>query len=345
MKKLLLVTILAAAIVSGYTMYYSFNNFHRARNEAMPMPELNVFTHSSFMAPTGPGPEIAALFEPKCLCKIIFHDAGSGGLLLQKLLLPGQVRADVVIGLDQLLLKQAEIEVKWRNVSLPVRDWQNVVKNNTYAHFIPYDWAPLVFIVRGMPPKANSIRDFIELADKKSLVLPSPSLSTPGRQFLYWLFTFHSDDEYKKLLEGIAPKIALTGADWSQSYGLFRKGQGQFGLTYLTSLAYHWGEEKDRSYQPIIFKEAHPAQIEYAGVPDSCLSCGLAQRFTEFLTSEESQKLIMTKNYMLPVINKVTAGTIFAELPEVPVLSAQPMDAFLDAEKEILRLWQNALKR
>jgi thiamine transport system substrate-binding protein len=89
--------------------------------------------------------------------------------------------------------------------------------------------------------------------------------------------------------------------------------------TYLTSLAFHWGTQNDRGFQPLIFPEGHPVQVEMAAIPENCHACALGEKLLRTLLEPASQELLMKRNFMMPVVRGIEAGTIFAELPRVKV--------------------------
>jgi thiamine transport system substrate-binding protein len=66
-------------------------------------------------------------------------------------------------------------------------------------------------------------------------------------------------------------------------------------------------------------------QVEYLGIPANCGECELAEKFALFFLDSEVQKIIMQKNFMLPVRADVKAGTVFAELPELKLRPFKPL--------------------
>jgi thiamine transport system substrate-binding protein len=165
--------------------------------------------------------------------------------------------------------------------------------------------------------------NFRDLLDKRfvgQIALQDPHLSSAGLQFLNWVQTTQSS-KTEEFLRALAPNVANVAPSWSFSYGLFKKQQVQLVFSYLTSLAFHWGFENDRGYQAVNFPEGHPVQVEFSGVLKSCKECELAVEFVQSLSDSDSQKLIMQKNFMLPVLSEVTQGTIYEELPKLKVLN------------------------
>jgi thiamine transport system substrate-binding protein len=105
---------------------------------------------------------------------------------------------------------------------------------------------------------------------------------------------------------------------------LFAKKQVAFVFSYVTSLAFHWGIQKNRGYEIASFPEGHPVHVELAAVPATCRECDFALEFVRGLATPANQSLIMRKNFMLPVLNGIENGTVFAELPNLKIREINP---------------------
>ena len=71
-----------------------------------------VYTHDSFTAKHGMGPEIFPAFEKLCQCKVRVQSVGDAAQLLSRLSLDeqqGKKNAQVIVGLDEHLFKKAQI--------------------------------------------------------------------------------------------------------------------------------------------------------------------------------------------------------------------------------------------
>lgn len=192
---------------------------------------------------------------------------------------------------------------------------------------MPYDWSPLSFVYRKSDEPVPQAFD--ELADPrfaKQFALQDPRSSTPGMQFYHWVKAVKGAQS-QAFLKKFKPNVNSISPSWAFSYGLFKKEQTRFVFSYLTSLAFHWGVENNRDYRVLIFSEGHPVQVEFMAVPKSCRECALAEDFVRGLLTPEAQKIIMEKNFMLPVIDGLEEGTVFAELP---VLKTVPTPADKD---------------
>lgn len=297
---------------------------------------VRVLSYSSFLNAWGPGPEIAKRFSAETGIEVELLDAGDAGLILKKMEL---FSSDVVIGLDQISTLQARSERKWR-------EFQSVPDDLQFREpeFLPFDWGPLTFIYRkGEVEPPQSFEDLLKSSYKNAISLQDPRTSTPGLQFLFWVLDEMGEDEGFEYLAKLKPNVHSVSASWSSAYGLFTKRHSKLTFSYLTSPVYHWIEENDKSYQSASFTSGHPVQIEYAAVPESCMNCEAGEQFALFLIRPEIQKIIMEKNYMLPVVNLVAHGTLFEannQLPELKLRQWKSLPHLLQKRDALFERWR-----
>lgn len=307
------------------------------KNPAAEAKIVRVLAYSAFINSWGPGPEIAKAFEADTGLKVEFQEGGDAGVLLKKLeLFP----ADVVIGFDQLSLANARATRPWRG--LPDDVSSIVFKDPSWktTDFLAFDWSPLAFVLREgeiKPPQALS--DLLDSRFKGAIAVQDPRTSSPGLQLFFWVLDSMGVDDGFKFLSKLKPNLHSVSANWSTAYGFFSKKQAKLAFSYLTSPVYHRVQEKDSTYQAAVFESGHPVQVEYAGVPDACRNCDGAQSFLRFLLKPETQKIIMEKNVMLPVIDSVRSGE-FASVPEVKILPADQFLSLMERKDEFLGRWQ-----
>ena len=178
----------------------------------------------------------------------------------------------------------------------------------------------------------------------KKISFPEPRTSTLGLQFYYWMYSQASSMEnLKSLLKKLKNTIYGSLSSWSLSYGLFQKNHVDMSLSYLTSLIYHHKEQRDTRYKFAYFKEGHPYQVEFAGIPASCVNCNLAQDFVLFLTKPPVQKILLETHYMLPVIKNFNTQD-FLQLRLPKLISYKRLEEFLDKKQQLLKMWQEVLE-
>lgn len=289
------------------------------------VPTLRVFGYASFTGRYGPGPQLKETFEKTCQCKVEFIEGSDSGILLQRLKIEGEtLGADLIIGLDQFDLEKALKEQKWRQLKLGRLDVYDPVKPAlTNGFFVPFDWGIMAFVARkgelGHVP--TTLDDLLSSELTRKISLQDPRTSSPGLQFLYWVLQSKGEQEGFIYLKNIMKQAHSFSPSWSTAYGLFTKKQTKLAFSYLTSPLYHEREEKNTSYVALKFKEPHPVQFEYVGIPEICKNCDLAEQFINLMLSNPGQKIIMEKNYMFPVMKGIREKTPFDIGSDVNIVS------------------------
>lgn len=307
-------------------------------------PVLRVFGYASFTGQWGPGPSLKAQFEKDCGCQVQYIEGSDSGILLQRLKLEGEsLGADLVIGLDQFDLQKALAEQKWREFNISGLDAYDEVKpalQNNY--FVPFDWGVIAFVVRkneiAKPPQ--SLDELLIPELKRKISLQDPRTSSPGLQFLYWVIRAKGEEEGFKFIQKMMEQVHSFSPSWSTAYGLFTKKQSKATLSYVTSPIYHQVEEKNNDFVALEFKEGHPIQFEFVGIPASCRNCELAEKFVNLMLSDEGQKTIMQKNFMFPIVKNVKEGTPFAEIPQFKTLNDFQIPSAQEVER-LLKKWSD----
>lgn len=261
---------------------------------------LTIYTYESFTAEWGPGPKVKAAFEETCACKVEFVSLGDGVALLTRLRMEGeQTKADIVLGLDNNLLKEA------RDTGLLVEhgiDTGAVTIPGGFSDpvFVPYDYGhfAIIYDTESVKTVPGSLRELVEGNADEKLVIQDPRTSTPGLGMLIWMKSVYGDrapEAWAKLKN----RILTVTPGWSESYGLFTKGEAQMVLSYTTSPAYHMIAEQENRYQAAEFSDGHPIQIEVAAMTKSA-EPELARDFLKFMISPAFQDIIPETNWMMP---------------------------------------------
>jgi len=315
--------------------------FYLALLNPLGPPVLKILTYSSFAGAYGPGRLLKAEFEKICDCRVQWFLSEDSTLLSQRFhLLP---ETDMVLGWDQITKLSARTE-SWQNLSF-LQD--RILNSKPFEEssfkadfFIPFDWSPIGFLSRDSVQKKqlSNLEDLKKFSGRFSI--PEPRTSNLGLQFYYWLYESLSGDlqELSHYLKQIRPQLYGPAPSWSLAYGLFRKGQTDLGFSYLSSLLYHQKEEPEQKYFFLVFESPHPYQVEFFSISKKAKNKDLAARFARLLLSEKGQKILMDKNYMLPV----SIAYDFEQKPSF--LSYRLLEEFITQKKELLDLWKNSLR-
>ena len=309
--------------------------------------EVYVYSYSSLTSGVGVGKDMQVLFKEKTGCQVHLENIGDARMLLQRLKsemqIKGQVDADVVLGLDQFSVQQAYALLKWHkwdHLMLPTSQRlhqlnlsvQNLIP---FQVFVPFDWSPMTFIYNSSKTQPSQTLQELLTSDLQYSLM-DPRSSSPGFQFLVWVYNEFGEN----MLTQWVQRALMISPSWNTAYGLFVKQQTQVAFSYLTSLAYHWIEEKDKNFQAMVFENGHPYQIEFAGVVADSPRLKTALEFVRFLHLKDMQKLIMMKNYMFPVIEGVEDDTLFADLPHLNIIQNHHLQR---SESDYLQAWKQSL--
>ncbi|ELA9865720.1 thiamine ABC transporter substrate binding subunit [Vibrio parahaemolyticus] len=304
---------------------------------------LTIYTYDSFAADWGPGPKIEQAFEAKCGCDVNFVALDDGVSILNRLRLEGgNSKADIVLGLDNNLMAEAkktglltEHNVDTANTVLP-NGWSDTT-------FVPYDYGYFAFVYNkeklANPPK--SMKELVDTRDDLKVIYQDPRTSTPGQGLMLWMKSIYGDD-VTQAWQKLASKTVTVTKGWSEAYSMFLNGESDLVLSYTTSPAYHLIAENDSKFATANFSEGHYMQVEVAAKVKGSKNSELADKFMDFILSDEFQSAMPTGNWMYPVTD--------VELPKgfetlsVPSKSLSfSADEVAKMRKSWIREWQSAL--
>ena len=261
---------------------------------------LTVYTYESFTAEWGPGPVVKKNFEAECACEVDFVSVADGVALLNRLRLEGaSTKADIVLGLDTNLTAEA----KETGLFAPHGAVSGVDVPGGWSDdtFVPFDYGyfAVVYDTEKLKNPPTSLKERVEGDPNQKIAIQDPRTSTPGLGLLLWVKSVYGDqaaDAWAKL----KGRVLTVTPGWSESYGLFTKGEAPMVLSYTTSPAYHMVAEKTDRYQAASFSEGHYLQIEVAGITANGARNPLSEKFLAFMTGPGFQDAIPETNWMFP---------------------------------------------
>ena len=306
--------------------------------------KLTIYTYDSFVSEWGPGPIIEKIFEEKHNADIEFVAVDSAATLLNKVILEGDTsKADIVLGLDMNLFDLAEQSELFTThnindinnlINLPLK-WES-------NKFVPYNYGYFSFVYNeanlATPPK--SMDELINSTNAR-IVIQDPRTSTPGLGLLTWMKALYGDkarDEWKKLNK----KIISVTKGWTDAYyNFFMAGEADMVLSYTTSPAAHIMFEERYDILATTFEEGNYITIEFAGILNNSQNKDLANKFLNFMLSEEFQSVIPSTNIMYPVTNIKDLPEAFDKLDVPNFIQMDPKEINKNKEKWIDE-WLNA---
>ena len=306
--------------------------------------KLTIYTYDSFVSEWGPGPIIEKIFEEKYNADVDFVAVDSAATLLNKVILEGDTsKADIVLGLDMNLFDLAEQSELFTShnindinnlINLPLK-WES-------NKFVPYNYGYFSFVYNEAnletPPK--SMDELINSTNAR-IVIQDPRTSTPGLGLLTWMKALYGDkagDEWKKLNK----KIISVTKGWTDAYyNFFMAGEADMVLSYTTSPAAHIMFEERYDILATTFEEGNYITIEFAGILNNSQNKDLANKFLNFMLSEEFQSVIPSTNIMYPITNIKDLPEAFDKLDVPNFIQMDPKEINKNKEKWIDE-WLNA---
>ena len=306
--------------------------------------KLTIYTYDSFVSEWGPGPIIEKIFEDKHNADVEFVAVDSAATLLNKVILEGDTsKADIVLGLDMNLFDLAEQSGLFTTHNInDINNLINLPLKWETNKFVPYNYGYFSFVYNEAnletPPK--SMDELINSTNAR-IVIQDPRTSTPGLGLLTWMKALYGDkagDEWKKLNK----KIISVTKGWTDAYyNFFMAGEADMVLSYTTSPAAHIMFEERYDILATTFEEGNYITIEFAGILNNSQNKDLANKFLNFMLSEEFQSVIPSTNIMYPVTNIKDLPEAFDKLDVPNFIQMDPKEINKNKEKWIDE-WLNA---
>ena len=301
---------------------------------------LTVYTYDSFVSDWGPGPKIKAAFEQECGCELKLVAEEDGVSILNRLKIEGKkVKADVILGLDHALIKEANKTGLIAKHSQDLSQLKPALKWSD-DQFVPYDYGYFAFIydsTKILKP-AQSLRELVN--SDASVIYQDPRTSTPGQGLMFWMNTVYKEDVASAWKQLASHTITVTKG-WYEGYSMFLKGGADYVLSYTTSPAYHMIAESESKYKAAQFSEGHIAQIEVAAALNTSANPELAQAFLAFLIADKAQTILPVTNWMLPVIEGVELPEEFSKLISPQAIEVD-IEQFSDQRKAWIKTWRSS---
>jgi len=234
---------------------------------------------------------------------------GSGKILSRLMLEKANPKADVVMGLSQVGVLQAN-----QNGLLAPYSPQNsalitqTMKPYCLPYAFPFDYGNLAILYDPTKVK-NPPKTFQELAQGPySFILCDPRTSSTGQDFLLWSIAALGDNwpafwkQAKKNIRYIAPS-------WDVAFAQFELATAPMMVSYASDEAYSYYTYNTTHYKVIILGDGSYQEVEYNALIIKKKPSRLAKEFINLMLSQAVQSTVATNNWMMP------ATTV--ELPDV----------------------------
>ncbi|HEY3475157.1 MAG TPA: thiamine ABC transporter substrate-binding protein [Anaerolineales bacterium] len=317
---------------------------------------LTVMTHDSFSV----SEEVVQSFEEANNAEVVFLQSGDAGSVLNRAILTKDAPlADLLFGVDNTFLSRAleadifepyespvlaEIPDRFKldpsNRALPV-DYGDVCINYDKAYFAENDLA--------VP---QSLEDLTKPEYEGLLVVENPATSSPGLAFLLATVA-HYGDSFIEYWQALKDNGVVVVDGWETAYytnfsGSSGRGPQPMVVSYGTSPAaeviFAENPVDDAPTASILGPDTCFRQIEFVGILEGTQQRALAEKFVDFMLSQEFQEDVPLQMFVYPVNPDAVLPdefTKYAQAPEqtaelAPEVIAENRDAWIQAWTDVV---------
>ena len=298
---------------------------------------LTIMTHDSFAASA----EVIAAFEQENNVKLSFVKSGDAGSELNRAILTkDSPQADVFYGVDNTLLSRAiqagifesydspmlakipaEYKLAANNEALPV-DYGDVCINYDKAYFteknlpIPQTLDDLTKPIYGKGSGKEGL-----------LVVENPATSSTGLAFLLATISQYGSDHYLDYWQKLKDNGLVVVNDWETAYytnfsGSSGKGAQPMVLSYASSppaeVVYASTPLTDSPTASLVGDNMCFRQIEFVGILKGTKQRTLAEKFVDFMLSQQFQEDMPLQMFVYPVNPAAKLPEVFTKYSQIP---------------------------
>ena len=266
--------------------------------------ELVVYAYDSFIS-WGLAEATMHKFEEANNCVITLIGTGDAGQVLNRLILEkDNPQADIIVGIDNNYLAKAlqhDVLVPYKPANIDIVP-EDLILDPTF-HLTPFEYGFIAFVYdsKKISEPPASLQALTDPKWKGKIILEDPRTSSPGVAMLLWTIAVFGEDGYLDYWEQLEPSILTVTKGWDTAYGMFTTGEAPIVLSYATSPAYHVEVEQSTRYLAAPMDEGFYRQIEGMGVVKGARHPELAQKFIEWMLTEEFQQEIPLTQWVFPV--------------------------------------------
>jgi len=303
--------------------------------------ELVVYAYDSFIS-WGLAEATIHSFEQANQCKVTLIGVGDAGQALNRAILEKDApQADVIIGIDNTYLAKAlqhEILEPYRSPALDIVPEE--LRFDSTHHLTPFEYGFIAFVydTQAIQTPPDSLQALTEPQWKGKIIVEDPRTSSPGMAFLLWTIAVFGEEGYLDYWKRLQPSLLTITSGWDSAYGMFTNGEAPIVLSYATSPAYHVEIEQSTRYQAVPSQDGYYRQIEGVGIVKGAKHRALAEKFIDFMLTDEFQQEIPLTQWVFPVNPHV-------ELPKSFDYAAKT-DTFLALDPQVIAqrydVWLNA---
>jgi thiamine transport system substrate-binding protein len=289
---------------------------------------ITILTHDSFAI----GKDIIAAFESANNAKVAFIQSGDAGSVLnQAILTKDAPLADILFGVDNTFLSRAlDADIFEAYQSPILSEIADEYKLDSSNRALPVDYGDVCinydkhYFAENNLAVPQTFEDLAKPEYKNLLVVENPTTSSPGLAFLLATHA-HFEDGYLDYWKSLKENGVVVVDGWETAYytnfsASSGKGPQPMVISYASSPAaevfFASPPPAESPTASIVASDMCFRQIEFVGILKNTSNQALAQKFVDFMLSQQFQEDMPLNMFVYPT-NKN------AKLPDVYVKYAQ----------------------
>ena len=318
---------------------------------------ITVLTHDSFAI----SEDVVKVFESENNAKVSFIQSGDAGSMLNQAILTKDAPiADVIFGVDNTFLSRAlEADIFEAYQSPALTDIPDEFKLDPSNRALPVDYGDVcinydkVYFAENNLALPQSFEDLAKPEYKDLLVVENPATSSPGLAFLL-ATRAHFGDGYLDYWKSLKDNGVVVVDGWETAYytnfsASSGKGPQPMVVSYASSPAaevfFASPAPTEAPTASIVASDMCFRQIEFVGILKNGQNNDIAQKFVDFMLSQQFQEDMPLNMFVYPVNKNAKLPEVFvkyAQVAESPaVLSyseiASNRDAWIEAWTEAMK--------
>jgi thiamine transport system substrate-binding protein len=321
--------------------------------------ELTVMTHDSFSA----SEEVVQAFEQANKVQVTFLASGDTGAALNKAILSKDAPlADVFYGVDNTFFSRAlEADIFETYQSPVLEDIPARFQLDSGNRLLPVDYGDVCinydksYFAENNLAVPSTLEGLLRTDYNGLLVVENPATSSPGLAFLLGTVAHFGDPDYLDFWATLRDNGLVVVNDWETAYYTnFSASSGgglqpmvvSYGSSPPAEVIFAETPLNDAPTASIVGPDTCFRQIEFVGILQGTKHRNLAEKFVDFMLSEQFQEDMPLQMFVFPVNPDATLPDEFVQYAQIPDQPAELDPAEIAANREKwIQAWTETVLR
>jgi thiamine transport system substrate-binding protein len=317
---------------------------------------LTVITHDSFAVSEA----VVKSFEQANNAKLVFLKSGDAGAMLNKAILTKDAPlADVLYGVDNTYLSRAlDADIFETYASPELKNIPDAFKLDTSSRALPVDYGDVcmnydkAYFTDKNLPVPQSLEDLTKPEYKDLLVMENPATSSTGLAFLLATIV-HYGDKFTEYWRALKDNGVVVVDGWETAYYTnFSASSGKgpqplvvsYGSSPAAEVVFAEKPLDDSPTASILGPDTCFRQIEFVGILKGTQHQALAEKFADFMLSQQFQEDMPLQMFVYPVNPNAKLPDAFIKYAQAPTQSATLSPDVIAAKRdEWIQAWSDTV--